>query len=90
MNLYQKRFEIRFTKNKDELIESQRLRHKIFIDEIGASNKKKAKSRIEKDKFDDCYKHLIIIDHKDPTLYSKGKQFSILQKNRGDSVKAGI
>ena len=39
MNLYQKRFEIRFTKNKDELIESQRLRHKIFIDEISASNK---------------------------------------------------
>ena len=48
MNLYQKRFEIRFTKNKDELIESQRLRHKIFIDEIGASNKKIANIQYRK------------------------------------------
>ena len=86
MNLYQKRFEIRFTKNKDELIESQRLRHKIFIDEIGASNKKIAKSRIEKDKFDDCYKHLIIIDHKDPTLYPKGKIVGVTRIMLSDEI----
>ena len=86
MNLYQKRFEIRFTKNKDELIESQRLRHKIFIDEIGASNKKIAESRIEKDKFDDYYKHLIIIDHKDSTLYPKGKIVGVTRLMLSDEI----
>lgn len=90
MNLYQKRFEIRFTKNKDELIESQRLRHKIFIDEIVASNKKKAKSRIEKDKFDDYYKHLIIIDHKDPTLYPKGKIVGVTRIMLSDEIHKEI
>ena len=39
MNLYQKRFEIRFTQNKNELIESQKLRHKVFIEEMGGSKK---------------------------------------------------
>ena len=39
MNLYQERFEIRFTQNKNELIESQKLRHKVFIDEMGGLRK---------------------------------------------------
>ncbi len=86
MNLYQKRFEIRFTKNKDELIESQRLRHKIFIDEICDSNKKIVESRIEKDKFDDYYKHLIIIDHQDPTLHPKGKIIGVTRVMLSDEI----
>ena len=93
MNLYQKRFEIRFTKNKDELIESQRLRHKIFIDEVGSSEKKKVVSKIETDKFDDYYKHLVIIDHEDmflfdyPQLFIIDDAFKLMVKNSIDCIK---
>ena len=90
MNLYQNRFEIRFTKNKDELIESQRLRHKIFIDEIGTSNKKIIESRIEKDKFDDYYKHLIIIDHEKPTLRPNGKIVGVTRIILSDQIHKNI
>ncbi len=90
MHLYQKRFEIRFTKNKDELIESQRLRHKVFIDEVGASNKKKVESKIETDKFDDYYKHLIIIDHEDPRLHPRGKIVGVTRVMLGDEIHKDI
>ena len=39
MNLYEKRFEIRFAQKEIELIESQKLRHKVFIEEMGGSRK---------------------------------------------------
>ena len=90
MHLYQKRFEIRFTKNKDELIESQRLRHKVFIDEVGASNKKKVESKIETDKFDDYYKHLVIIDHEDPALHPKGKIVGVTRIMLSDEIHNDI
>ena len=74
MNLYQKRFEIRFTQNKNELIESQKLRHKVFIEEMGGSKKNLSLvSNLESDKFDEFCRHLIIIDHKNSKQFPNGK-----------------
>ena len=74
MNLYQKRFEIRFTQNKSELIESQKLRHKVFIEEMGGSKKNLSLvSNLEADKFDEFCRHLIIIDHKNSKQFPNGK-----------------
>ena len=59
MNLYEKRFEIRFAQNNKELVESQKLRHKIFIEEMGGSNNNVSLvSNLESDKFDDFCKQI--------------------------------
>ena len=91
MNLYQKRFEIRFTSNKNELIESQMLRHKVFIEEMGDINKNvQSFSNLEKDEFDNHCRHLIIIDHKNSKKFSKSKIIGVTRLMLSDDSKNGI
>ena len=91
MNLYQKRFEIRFTQNKNELIESQKLRHKVFIEEMGGSKKNlSVVSNLESDKFDEFCRHLIIIDHKNSKQLPNGKIIAVTRLMLTKDSKNGI
>ena len=91
MNLYEKRFEIRFIQNKVELIESQKLRHKVFIEEMGGSrNNLSLISNSESDKFDDFCRHLIIIDHKNSTQFPNGKIIGVTRLMLTEDSENGI
>ena len=91
MKLYQKRFEIRFTQNKNELIESQKLRHKVFIEEMGGSKKNlSAVSNLETDKFDEFCRHLIIIDHKNSKQFPNGKIIAVTRLMLTEDSRNGI
>ena len=91
MNLYQKRFEVRFAKNDLEIIESQRLRYRVFIKELGGMYKKDHDNyKREVDKFDKFYRHLIIIDHDNSKKNSDGKIIGVTRLMLSDDCKKGI
>lgn len=91
MNLYQNRFEIRFAQNKIEIIESQKLRHKVFIEEMGGlRNNLSLVSNLESDKFDDFCRHLIIIDHKNSKQFPNGKIIGVTRLMLIEDSKNGI
>ena len=91
MNLYQKRYEVRFAKNDLEIIESQRLRYRVFIKELGGMYKKDHDNyKREVDKFDKFYRHLIIIDHDNSKKNSDGKIIGVTRLMLSDDCKKGI
>ena len=64
MHLYENRFEVRFAKTSAEVKKSQELRYKVFIEEMGGSPyQTNSEPFLEKDEYDDQYRHLILIDH---------------------------
>ncbi len=91
MSFYQERFEIRFSKNYNELIESQKIRHKVFIVEMGNINKQEpTKSNIEQDKFDKFCRHLIIIDHENTKKNTSGKIIGVTRLMLSEDSEKGI
>ena len=85
MELDAERFEIRLAANDEEVAAAQRLRYKVFVEEMGApANAADHERRLEKDRFDACFDHLILIDRQrrvaDPldgtlALTDKGQRF---------------
>ena len=57
-----KRFEVRLTRNDEEVEACLRLRYRIFSQEMGARLSTQEKG-IDKDRFDEFCKHLMIIDN---------------------------
>ena len=91
MNLYQERFEIRFTKNSKELRETQKLRHKVFIEETGVSEiQYDNPNKLELDKFDDFCRHLIIVDHYKKNNLFKNKIIGVTRMMLDEDSKNGI
>lgn len=62
--LKQSRFEVRMAiRENDEVVKSQRLRYKVFAEEMGASIDTEIPG-VDYDKFDDHCEHLIVVDNK--------------------------
>ncbi len=82
MNLYEDRFEVRFSVDSAELKASKQLRYKVFIEEMGGKIKEgKIESKIEEDQFDQYCKHLLIIDHEKKFGNSRGNIVGIRAEN---------
>ena len=65
----QNQLEVRLAKDGKEIVEVQKLRYEVFVDEFGANVSHKNKNKcIESDKFDDHCDHLILIDKSTRTL----------------------
>ena len=65
MHIFEDRFEVRFSNSSVELKESQRLRYRVFIEEMGGRVKEKVYEQpIERDEFDVQCQHLLLIDHR--------------------------
>ena len=64
--------EVRLAKDEEEIVEVQKLRYEVFVDEFGAKVSHKNKNEcIERDKFDNHCDHLILIDKSTRTLMGK-------------------
>ncbi|MGR3649731.1 MAG: GNAT family N-acetyltransferase, partial [Shimia sp.] len=56
-------FEVRLAKSDDDLRAAQRLRYRVFVEELGGGGAMvDHDARLEQDKFDPFYDHMILID----------------------------
>jgi len=63
MALSESDFELKIASSREDILSSQRLRFKVFVEELGAqSNTDNHELRIETDEFDKWFEHLILID----------------------------
>lgn len=57
-------FEVRLARGEDELLAAQRLRYRVFVEELGGGGAMVDHAgRFERDRFDPYFDHLILIDH---------------------------
>lgn len=64
MDVAKGRFEVRLAETDEEITSAQRLRYRVFVEEMGASpSKEDAEVRLERDRFDPFFDHLILLDH---------------------------
>ncbi len=65
MDLDTTRFEIRLARTEEEVQAAQRLRYRVFVEEMGAAaGDSDHARRLEQDRFDPYFDHLILIDRK--------------------------
>lgn len=58
------RFEVRLARTDAEIASAQRLRYKVFVEEMGATPRPEDRElRLERDRFDPYFDHLILFDH---------------------------
>ena len=65
------RFTVRLAENEAEVAAAQRLRYRVFVEEMGASaSPEEAAERRERDRFDPYFEHLLLIDNEneDPDI----------------------
>lgn len=64
MTAEQARFEVRLAATPGEVASAQRLRYRVFVEEMGAdATEDDRKLRLERDAFDPFFDHLILLDH---------------------------
>ena len=58
------RYTVRMAENQSEVIAAQRLRYRVFVEELGGNGTLvDHQNRLERDEFDEFAKHLILIDN---------------------------
>ncbi|MDA0362088.1 MAG: GNAT family N-acetyltransferase, partial [Proteobacteria bacterium] len=63
MSCKESNFEIRIASSSEEIMASQRLRYKVFVEELGGDGALVDHSnKLEVDEFDPFFDHLILID----------------------------
>ena len=63
MTLNESDFELKIASSQEEILSSQRLRFKVFVEELGAQgNADNHDLKIETDEYDKWFDHLILID----------------------------
>lgn len=85
------RFTVRLAESDDDVAAAQRLRYRVFVEEMGASpSPENAAQRRETDRFDPYFEHLLLIDNEadDPDI-ERGV-VGVYRLLRGDRAKRGI
>ena len=84
------RFEVRLAESDEDVAAAQRLRYKVFVEEMGASASEAEKAtRLECDEFDPYFEHLLLIDKQaggDPL----DKVCGVYRLMRGSTARDGI
>lgn len=63
MQIGQDRLFVKLAQDEDELRAAQRLRYRVFVEEMGAdADEEGRRLRLERDRFDPFFEHLILID----------------------------
>jgi len=87
MKLDRTRFEIRLARTDEELQAAQRLRYAVFVEEMGAPAEEADHSRrLERDRFDAHFEHLILIDRNRPTADPLDKVCAVYRLLPGDKA----
>lgn len=85
------RFMVKLADSEDEILAAQRLRYRIFVDEMGATPTEDQKAtRRESDRFDPYFEHLLLIDREcqDPEI--EEGVVGVYRLMRDDTARNGI
>lgn len=84
------RFEVRLAESDVDIAAAQRLRYKVFVEEMGAqASPEEHAARLERDEYDPYFEHLLLIDKQaigDPL----DKVCGVYRLMRGSAARAGI
>lgn len=90
MNMDAPQFEVRLAQNEADVTAAQRLRYRVFVEEMGASATTEEQSkRLEMDRFDPYFEHLLLIDktlNADPL----DRVVGVYRLMRGSVARSGI
>lgn len=91
MQIESNRYSVRLAKGAEEIASAQRLRYRVFVEEMGADpDPEDAKVRLERDRFDDQFDHLILIDNDRKTEDPLDHVIGVYRLLRGDVARQGL
>lgn len=84
------RFEVRLAESDEDIAAAQRLRYKVFVEELGAqATPEEHAARLEIDEYDPYFEHLVLIDRQ-ATGDPLDKVCGVYRLMRGSAARAGI
>ena len=85
------RFTVRLAEDDTDVEAAQRLRYRVFVEEMGASaTPEDADSRRERDTFDPYFEHMLLIDNECENPDVEAGVVGVYRLMRGDRAKAGV
>jgi len=85
------RFTVRLAESDEDVAAAQRLRYRVFVEEMGAHpSPEDAAVRRERDRFDPYFEHLLVIDNEDPDPEIERGVVAAYRLMRGDRARQGI
>ena len=74
-------FETRLARREADLLSAQRLRYRVFVEELGADGDLvDHESRLERDAFDPVVDHLVLVDRRRDTLAARDRLLARLER----------
>lgn len=91
MDIDDTRFEVRLAGTAEEIAAAQRLRYRVFVEEMGAKvSAEDHAAQLEQDQFDPYFDHLILIDHARPVAEPRDRVIGVYRLMRGEAAAAGV
>ena len=85
------RFTVRLAETEADVAAAQRLRYRVFVEEMGATpSPEDAVLRRERDRFDPYFDHLLLIDNESVCDNTEEGVVGVYRLMRGDVARAGI
>ncbi|MEM6945261.1 MAG: GNAT family N-acetyltransferase, partial [Pseudomonadota bacterium] len=85
------RFTVRLAANEEEVAAAQRLRYRVFVEEMGASVTDQDRvDRRERDSYDPYFDHLVLIDNENEDPDIENGVVGVYRLMRGSRAAAGI
>jgi len=85
------RFTVRLAQSDDDVAAAQRLRYRVFVEEMGATpSAEDAAVRLERDRFDPYFEHLLLIDNECKKPDVERGVVGVYRLLRGTRARAGI
>ncbi len=85
------RFTVRLAETEDDVAAAQRLRYRVFVEEMGATPAPEDRAdRRERDRFDPYFEHLLLIDNETVNPDVERGVVGVYRLMRGDSAKEGV
>lgn len=85
------RFTVRLAETQEDVAAAQRLRYRVFVEEMGAKpTPEDAADRRERDRFDPYFEHLLLVDNETQNEDAEHGVVGVYRLMRGDRAQAGI
>ena len=85
------RFTVRLAETEEDVAAAQRLRYRVFVEEMGAKpSPEDAADRRERDRFDPYFEHLLLIDNETENEDAERGVVGVYRLMRGDRARNGI
>ncbi len=85
------RFTVRLAETDEDVAAAQRLRYRVFVEEMGATPSPEDRAtRRESDRFDPYFEHLLLIDRECTDADKERGVVGVYRLMRGDRARAGI